>query len=103
MQGNMKALKKAFSPTETILKRPVTVFMVSLIVVGFGFFSLSNLKITLLPSFNIPVLAVSVNYANVSPDDMSRLVVEPIEGAIMGVDGIESLEANVRGGGAFII
>lgn len=94
---------RKFTITEKIIKRPVTVFMMSLIVVGFGLFSLNNLQVTLLPTFNIPVLAVSVNYSNVAPDDMSRLVVEPIEGAIMGVEGIESLESNVRQGGAFII
>lgn len=89
--------------TERILKRPVTVFMMSLLVVGFGLFSLVNLRITLMPEFNIPVLAVSVNYSNVAPEDMSRLVVEPIEGAIMGVEGIDQVESNVRRGGAFII
>ena len=94
---------KKISMTEKILKRPVTVFMFSLMIIGFGIFSLTNLKVTLMPEFNIPVLAVSTNYQNVSPDDMSRLVVEPIEGAIMGVEGIESLESNVRQGGAFII
>lgn len=94
---------KKITITERILKRPVTVFMMSLLVVGFGLFSLTNLKITLMPEFNIPVLAVSVNYSNVAPDDMSRLVVEPIEGAIMGVEGVDQLEANVRRGGAFLI
>ncbi len=94
---------KKITITERILKRPVTVFMMSLIVVGFGLFSLANLKVTLMPAFNIPVLAVSVNYQNVAPEDMSRLVVEPVEGAIMGVEGINSLESNVRQGGAFII
>ncbi|MEX2600851.1 MAG: efflux RND transporter permease subunit [Balneolaceae bacterium] len=94
---------KKFTVTEKILKRPVTVFMVSLMVVGFGLFSLSNLKITLMPTFNIPVMAVSVNYPNVAPEDMLRLVVEPVEGAIMGVEGIDRLESNVRRGGAFII
>lgn len=94
---------RKISITEKILRRPVTVFMMSLIVIGFGLFSLSNLKVNLLPEFNIPVLAVSVNYSNVAPDDMSRLVVQPIEGAIMGVEGIESLESNVRQGGAFMI
>ncbi|WP_340106153.1 efflux RND transporter permease subunit [Rhodohalobacter sp. 8-1] len=94
---------KKITLTEKILKRPVTVFMMSLIVIGFGLFALANLKVTLMPAFNIPVLAVSVNYQNVNPEDMSRLVVEPIEGAIMGVEGIESLESNVRQGGAFII
>ncbi|MEX0680938.1 MAG: efflux RND transporter permease subunit [Balneolales bacterium] len=94
---------KKITITERILNRPVTVFMMSLLVVGFGLFSLFNLKVTLMPEFDIPVLAVSVNYSNVAPDDMSRLVVEPIEGAIMGVEGIDQLESNVRRGGAFII
>jgi len=94
---------KKITVTERILKRPVTVFMMSLIVIGFGLFALANLKVTLMPTFNIPVLAVSANYSNVAPEDVSRLLVEPIEGAIMGVEGIESLESNVRQGGAFII
>lgn len=94
---------KKITITEKILKRPVTVLMVSLMVVGFGLFSLVNLRITLMPEFNIPVLAVSVHYSNVAPEDMSRLVVEPIEGAIMGVEGIDQVESNVRRGGAFII
>lgn len=75
----------------------------SLLVIGFGVFSLLNLKVTLYPTFNIPVMAVSVNYSNVAPDDMLRLVVEPIEGVIMGVEGVESLDSNVRRGGAFLI
>ncbi len=94
---------KKITITERILKRPVTVIMMSLLVVGFGLFSLANLKVTLMPEFNIPVLAVSVHYSNVAPDDMSRLVVEPIEGAIMGVEGINQLESNVSRGRSFII
>ncbi|NBB75865.1 MAG: MMPL family transporter, partial [Bacteroidetes bacterium] len=89
--------------TERILKRPVTAIMMSLLVIGFGVFSLSNLKVTLYPSFDIPVMAVSINYSNVAPDDMLRLVVEPIEAVVMGVEGVESLDSNVRQGGAFLI
>jgi hydrophobic/amphiphilic exporter-1 (mainly G- bacteria), HAE1 family len=94
---------KKITITERILKRPVTAIMMSLLVVGFGVFSLMNLKVTLYPSFDIPVMGVSVNYANVAPDDMLRLVVEPIESVIMGVEGVESLDSNVRQGGAFLI
>src|SRR5690625_7476525 len=89
--------------TEKILKRPVTVIMTSLLVVGFGLFTLANLKVTLMPAFNIPILDVSVNYSNVSPEDMSRLVVEPIEAAIMGVEGDQQLGSDVLRGGAFLI
>ncbi|NIR93282.1 MAG: efflux RND transporter permease subunit, partial [Gammaproteobacteria bacterium] len=56
---------KKIAITEKILKRPVTAIMMSLLLIGFGVFSLSNLKVTLYPTFNIPVMGVSVNYANV--------------------------------------
>lgn len=94
---------KQFSVAGSILKRPITVIMMTLIVIGFGIFSLTNLKITLYPSFNIPVLAVSTGYQNVAPEDINRIIVNPIEGALSAIEGIESLEARVSRGSAFII
>jgi hydrophobic/amphiphilic exporter-1 (mainly G- bacteria), HAE1 family len=87
---------------DIILRRPVTVVMLSLMVIGFGLFALSNLKVTLYPSLDIPVVAISTGYRNVSPDDMVALLVEPIEAAVAGIDGIESIESNARKGSAFI-
>ncbi|MDZ7717914.1 MAG: efflux RND transporter permease subunit [Balneolaceae bacterium] len=94
---------KKITITEKILKRPVTAIMMSLLVIGFGVFSLSNLKVTLYPTFNIPVMGVSVNYANVAPEDMLQLVVKPVEAAISGVEGVETLESNVSQGSTFMI
>jgi HAE1 family hydrophobic/amphiphilic exporter-1 len=94
---------KQFSITSGILKRPITVIMVTLIVIGFGIFSLSNLRVTLFPSINIPVLAISTGYANVAPEDINRIIVNPIEGAVSAIEGIETLEARVSRGNAFII
>ncbi|NIR92472.1 MAG: efflux RND transporter permease subunit, partial [Gammaproteobacteria bacterium] len=70
---------------------------------GFGVFSLTNLKVTLYPSFNIPVLAVSTGYSNVAPEDINRIIVNPVEGALSAIEGIETLEARVSRGNAFII
>ncbi len=94
---------KKFSLTSGILKRPITVIMCTLIIVGFGIFSLTNLRVTLFPSLNIPVLAVSSGYQNVAPEDIDRLIVTPIEGAVSAIEGIESLEARVSRGNAFVI
>lgn len=77
--------------------------MMTLIIIGFGVFSLSNLKVTLFPSLNIPVLAISTGYQNVAPQDISRLLVEPIEGAVSSIEGIDELDSNIRKGSAFII
>ncbi|MEX2605461.1 MAG: efflux RND transporter permease subunit, partial [Gracilimonas sp.] len=66
---------RKFTVAEGILQRPITVIMMTLIVIGFGIFSLTNLKITLYPSFNIPVIAVSSGYQNVAPEDINRIIV----------------------------
>jgi len=92
-----------FNLTGGILNRPISVIMMTLIVVGFGIFSLTNLRVTLFPSLNIPVLAISTGYQNVAPEDIDRIIVTPIEGAVSAIEGIESLEARVSRGNAFII
>lgn len=94
---------KKFSVAGSILKRPITVIMMTLIIIGFGVFSMTNLRVTLYPSLNIPVLAISTGYQNVPPEDINRILVNPIEGAVSAIEGIETLEARVRSGSAFII
>jgi len=72
-------------------------------IIGFGLFALSKLKVTLYPPFNIPVLAISAGYRNVSPEDIQRILVEPIEAAVSATEGIESLESSSRKGSSFVI
>lgn len=94
---------KEFTVAGRILKRPITVIMMTLVIIGFGSYALSNLKITLYPSFNIPVLAIQTNYSNVAPEDMQNLIVEPIEGAVSAIEGIDTMDGNINKGSAFII
>lgn len=93
---------KKFSIAGGVLNRPITVIMMTLIIVGFGIFSLTNLRVTLFPSLNIPIIAISTGYQNVAPEDIDRILVTPIEGAISAVEGIEEMESNVSRGNAFI-
>lgn len=94
---------KKFTVAGNILKRPITVIMITLIMIGFGGYSLSKLKVTLFPSFNIPILAISTGYGNVAPEDIARLLVDPIEGAVSSVEGIDEMESNISKGSAFIV
>ena len=99
----MKAPEIKSGLINTVVKRPVTVTMVAFLIIAFGLFSLNQLKVNLMPTIQIPVVAISVSYSDVAPEDMNRLVVQPIEGAIGSVQGVETMESNVRQGNAFII
>jgi hydrophobic/amphiphilic exporter-1 (mainly G- bacteria), HAE1 family len=76
--------------------RPVTFLMISLIVIGFGVFGLSNLRLNLYPDVSFPTVTVYTVYEGVAPEDMETLISRPIEeqvGSISGVVRVRSLSS----------
>src|SRR4029078_6706501 len=65
------------------IQRPVTMFMLSAVVVLLGLLSLSKLPVDLMPEFEQPTLTVRVSYAGVGPLEMEELVTRPIEQAVV--------------------
>ena len=72
--------------------RRVTVAMLATAIVVLGLFAIPRLPIALLPSFQPPVVSVTVNYGNVSPATMESTVTRPIENAVSRVSGIDYLQ-----------
>jgi HAE1 family hydrophobic/amphiphilic exporter-1 len=70
------------------IERPVTMFMLSAVVVLLGLLSLSKLPVDLMPEFEQPTLTVRVSYAGVGPLEMEELVTRPIEQAVSAVPGL---------------
>jgi len=81
--------------------RPIFTIMVTLIVILIGTVSLSRLPIDLLPEISYPVLSINTSYGNAAPEEVEKLVTEPIESAVSVIQGIkevtsESSEGNSR-------
>jgi hydrophobic/amphiphilic exporter-1 (mainly G- bacteria), HAE1 family len=74
--------------------RRVTVAMMATAIVVLGLFAIPRLPIALLPSFQPPVVSVTVNYGNVSPETMEATVTRPLENAVSRVSGIDFLQSN---------
>ena len=49
------------------IHRPVTMFMLSAVIVLLGAISLSKLPVDLMPEFTAPTISINTNYANVGP------------------------------------
>ena len=73
------------------VRRPIFTTMVTLIVVILGAFSLSRLRIDLLPNIELPTLSVRTSYAGASPEVMERLVTQILEEIIATVPGVREL------------
>ena len=77
--------------TQIAIKRGVTFFMIYLIAVGFGLFSLSQLNVDLYPKMDFPVLAVITQYTGVGPFDMETVVTRPVEETVSSVENIKKV------------
>jgi hydrophobic/amphiphilic exporter-1 (mainly G- bacteria), HAE1 family len=75
------------------IHRPVTMFMISGVVILLGVMSLARLPVDLLPDVSFPSITVRVTYAGVGPLEMEELVTRPIEQAMSAVAGLERLES----------
>src|SRR6187431_759874 len=75
------------------IERPVTMFMLSGVIMLIGGVSLARLPVDLMPDVSYPSLTVRVQYNGVGPLEMEELVTRPIEQAMAAVAGLERLES----------
>ena len=82
------------------IERPITMFMLSAVVILIGGMSLVRLPVDLMPDVSFPSITVRVSYAGVGPLEMEELVTRPIEQALSAVAGLERLESTSQEGSA---
>jgi len=79
--------------TQTAIKRGVTFFMIYLIAVGFGLFSLARLNVDLYPKLEFPVLAVITQYTGVGPFDIEKVITRPVEETVASVENVKKVSS----------
>ena len=75
------------------IQRPVTMFMLSGVIILIGWISFTRLPVDLMPDVSFPSITVRVGYAGVGPLEMEELVTRPLEQAMSAVAGLERLES----------
>ncbi|WP_434511253.1 efflux RND transporter permease subunit [Desulfitobacterium sp. AusDCA] len=88
---------------EVSVKRPVTIIMLMLIIILLGSVSLSRLPIDLLPNMEIPVAVVATTYTGVGPQEIEKLLTDPIEGAISTVENIDTVTSTTTEGQSIVV
>ena len=84
------------------IARPVTMFMLSFVVVLLGAISLTRLPVDLMPDVSYPSITVRVNYTGVGPLEMEELVTRPIEQAVSAVAGLDQINSTSGEGNATV-
>src|SRR5438132_2845473 len=86
------------SLTKLAVVRPLTVLMGLLGLVIMGGVSYTFLKIDRLPPISIPFVSVSMSYSGATAQDVEQLISIPIENAVSGMSGVNSITSSSREG-----
>ena len=86
----------------TAIQRPVTMFMISAVIVLLGSISLLRLPVDLLPDLSFPSLTVRVTYAGVGPREIEETITRPIEQTVAAVAGLDQLTSTSSEGSSTV-
>src|SRR6266567_9400883 len=70
------------------------VLSLALASLGYGLYTLTQAKFVVFPEFAPPLVSIQTEAPGLSPEQVELLVTQPIENAINGVTGIESLRSS---------
>lgn len=85
--------------TEACIKNPVFAWMLMLATVVFGGVAATRIGISQFPDVDFPTISVSATWEGAAPEVVEHDVVEPIEEALMQVEGVRNITSNSRQGG----
>jgi len=75
------------------IRRPVTIAMIFLATVVFGFVALGRLHLKLLPDISYPSLTVQTEYPDAAPAEVENFVTRPLEEAVGVVNGLRAVRS----------
>jgi HAE1 family hydrophobic/amphiphilic exporter-1 len=81
----------------------VTVLMITIAIVLFGFVSLARLKLNLLPDLSYPTLTVRTDLPGAAPVELETLVTRPIEEAVGVIRNVKQVQSVSRAGQSDVI
>jgi len=85
--------------TDVCIKKPVFAWMLMAGTIVFGLVAADRIGISQMPDVDYPVISVSVSWEGASPEAVESDIIEPLEEAVMQVEGVKSLTSSSRQGG----
>ncbi|MEM9532507.1 MAG: efflux RND transporter permease subunit, partial [Pseudomonadota bacterium] len=84
-------------------RRRVTVAMFAVLMLVFGVIALSELNVNLLPELSYPSLTVRTEFTGAAPEEMEKLVTQPVEEQVGVVKGVQNVRSVSRTGQADVM
>jgi HAE1 family hydrophobic/amphiphilic exporter-1 len=90
------------SLSDISIRKPVFAWMLMAAMIIFGYLSMRKMGVSQLPDVDFPMVNVSITYEGAAPEVMELDVIDPIESAVLSVEGVKSMTSQARMGSANI-
>src|SRR6266536_948304 len=88
--------------TRLAITRPLAILMLIVSLVLMGAVSFTRMKVDRFPNISFPAVFVSIAYTGAAPSDMEELVTKPVENALSGLPGIDTISSTSSEGNASV-
>lgn len=85
---------KEFKPTSWSVDNRTAIYVITIIITAFGFYTFNTLPKEQFPDIVVPTISVTTVYVGNSPKDIENLVTRPIEKQIKGISGAKVNKLN---------
>ena len=90
------------SLSDISIRKPVFAWMLMAALIIFGYISMRKMGVSQMPDVDFPVVNINVTYEGAAPEVMELDVIDPIESAVLSVEGVKSVTSTARLGSANI-
>lgn len=84
------------SLSEISIRRPVFAWMIMAALILFGAIGFQRMGLSQLPDVDFPVVSVGLSLPGAAPEVIESQVLDPIEDALMGIDGVRSINSTAQ-------
>lgn len=95
-------MKRPFSLPEFAMKRPVTVTMIVITIIGLGVIAVRRTAVEFMPPMDLPFLGAFIPYVGATPAQVEQEIAIPAEGEFRTLPNLDQLYTNSSGDGCFI-
>ncbi len=89
--------------TAAAIKRRSVTLLAAIIVLIAGVFTYNSLRVELFPEIDFPLVVVTASYPSADPEGVVQDVTAPIESAILGASGLETLQSTSFEGNSIVL
>jgi HAE1 family hydrophobic/amphiphilic exporter-1 len=87
---------------KTIVGRPVTIFIVFMLILGIGTYVVLDLPIDLFPEIEMPTIMVSTSYDGAGPEEIEHNLTRTLEQTLSGVSGLKNITSTSSEGSSLL-